>query len=695
MSLSLLFLFLALALVAAPSSITLRFTPGADIPVGDSTAYYTIGGGTGLAGAWRMPISIPLVLGAELNYRLLPVIYAVPKTLHVLSLGANVGTELEFIRRLPISLYAGGGYYLGLTQDSGGGTVTGGNPYVSAGGEVSFRLTRNLGIGIGGAWTLLLGQPQPLASNVSARLGVSWRIPLGGSDFLEEPLPEKPALLKLSGVQFDDLLPVFYQYYDTHPIGRAVLENGENRAARDVAVSVFIKSFMDSPKTTTMKEELRPGTSLSIDLLALFTDKVLTITEGTKVSAEITLTYTVGGSPRKSQLVETVFLNSRNASIWDDDRRAAAFVTARDPAVLRLAKSVAGIINGREGLVVDPHLATAMALHQALGLHGIRYVVDPKTPYKDLVGRKQEIDFLQFPRQTLEYKAGDCDDLTTLFCACLEAVDVETAFITIPGHIYAAFALDLPPEKAKAVFEQPQNLIFDGGKTWVPVEVTEIKGGFLKAWASGSKQWRENASAGRAKLYPVRAAWALFAPVGLPGEGEAIVLPPVAGITKSYTAEHGAFAQQQVDDRAAALQQEIARAKDKNPLINKLGVLYARFGLLDQAEKEFRRTIVGDPYLPSLINLGNVLYLRDDPKGALALFQQAQKKAPDNVTALLAVARTSHALGRYDEAKQSFDRLAKLAPAVAQEYGYLAQSGGGGARAANASSLKEAVQWED
>jgi tetratricopeptide (TPR) repeat protein len=694
-SLTLLFLSLALALAAAPSSITLRLTPAADIPVGDSAAYYTIGGGTAVGAAWRMPISIPLVLGAELNYRLLPVIYAVPKTLHVLSLGANVGTELELVRRLPISLYAGGGYYLGLTQDSGGGTVAGGNPYVSAGGEISYRITTNLGIGIGGAWTLLLGQPQPLASNVSARLGVSWRIPLGGSGFLEEPLPEKPALLKLTSVQFDDLLPVFYQYYDTHPIGRAVLENGENRAARDISVSVFMESYMDSPKTTTIEKELAPRKSMPIDLLALFSNKILAITEGTKASVEVTLTYTVGGSPRRSQLVETVFLNHRNASIWDDDRRAAAFVTARDPAVLRLAKSVAGIVNGREGLVADSHLATAMALHQAIGLHGVRYVVDPKTPYKDLVNKKKDIDFLQFPRQTLDYKAGDCDDLTTLFCAALEAVDIETAFITVPGHIYAAFAMELPPEKAKTVFRQPENLISEGGKTWVPVEVTEIKGGFLKAWALGAKQWRENAGTGKAKLYPVRDAWALFAPVGLPGEGEAIALPQAAAIAKNFNAENSAFAHQQVDDRAAALLQEIAKAKDKNPLINKLGVLYARFGLLDQAEKEFRRTTVGDPYLASLINLGNILQVKDDLKGALALFQQAQKKAPDNVTALLAVARTSHALGRYDEAKQSFDRLAKLAPAVAQEFGYLAQKGDGGARAADASSLKEAVRWED
>lgn len=640
-----------------------------------------------------MPVVIPLVLSSELGYHLAPITYDVPKTLHVLSLGAGVGTELEFIRRLPISLFAGGGYYLGLTQGSAGETVAGGNPYVSAGGEVSFRITANLGIGIGGAWTLLLGQPQPLASTVTARLGTSWRIPLGGTDFYEEPLPEKPALLELTSVQFNDLLPVFYQYYDTHPVGRAVLVNGERRAARDISVSVFIGTYSDMPKTTTVEGELPAGKSLTIDLYALYNKEVLTITEGAKAPAEIAVNYTVGGSPRQVKHTETVFLNSRNASIWDDDRRAAAFVTFRDPVVQKLAKSAAGIIKDQAGLVADARLATAMALHQALGLHGMRYVTDPKTPYKDFVNRKQDLDYLQFPRQTLDYKAGDCDDLTTLFCALLEAVDIEAAFITVPGHIYAAFALETPPEKAKSVFDQPEDLIVLGGKAWVPLEVTEIKGGFLKAWALGAKEWRENA--GTAKLYPVREAWALFAPVGLPGEGESIVLPQVAAITKNYLAENAAFARQQVDKRAAALQQEIAKAKDKNPLINRLGVLYARFGLLDLAEKEFRKAIAGsDPYLPSLINLGNVLYLKEDLKGALVQYQAAQRKAPDNATVLLNVARTCHALGRYDEAKQSTDLLAKVAPAMAQEYGYLAQKSEEGARAAETSG-QEAVVWEE
>jgi len=190
-------------------------------------------------------------------------------------------------------------------------------------------------------------------------------------------------------------------------------------------------------------------------------------------------------------------------------------------------------------------------------------------------------------------------------------------------------------------------------------------------------------------------ACALLSPVGLPGDVAAIALPQAAAITKGYQAEYAAFARQEVDERAAALTKQIAQAKDKNPLINRLGVLYARFGLIDQAEKEFRKAIVGDPYVPALINLGNVLYLKEDLKGSLAFFQQAQKKDSDNATALLNMARISHALGRYDEAKQNYERLAKVAPVTAQEYGFLAQKADEGARAAEVSGLKGAVLWNE
>ena len=60
-------------------------------------------------------------------------------------------------------------------------------------------------------------------------------------------------------------------------------------------------------------------------------DKVLTITEGAKVAAEIRVTYTVKGKRKRMDVIQTIDLEHRNASIWDDDRRAEDLSRPKTP----------------------------------------------------------------------------------------------------------------------------------------------------------------------------------------------------------------------------------------------------------------------------------------------------------------------------------------------------------------------------
>ena len=89
-----------------------------------------------------------------------------------------------------------------------------------------------------------------------------------------------------------------------------------------------------------------------------------------------------------------------------------------------------------------------MGMFEALRLYGINYVIDPNSSYIELSSQAEAVDYLQFPHQTLFYRGGDCDDLSILYSALLESVGIETAFITIPGHIYMAFALDIGEDEA-------------------------------------------------------------------------------------------------------------------------------------------------------------------------------------------------------------------------------------------------------
>ena len=92
-----------------------------------------------------------------------------------------------------------------------------------------------------------------------------------------------PSVL-IEGMEFDAVYPVFYKYYDEHPIGRAVLRNNGSKHVENVQVSLFIKQYMDNPKICKAASVLERGAKTDVLLYGLFTNRVLEISEGNKVS---------------------------------------------------------------------------------------------------------------------------------------------------------------------------------------------------------------------------------------------------------------------------------------------------------------------------------------------------------------------------------------------------------------------------
>jgi tetratricopeptide (TPR) repeat protein len=693
------FLVLGLGLSAQepanPSALTLKLTPGLDIPLGASAERHTPGGSGVFTAAFGLPWKLPLYVSGDLSYTMLPFDLAGDKQLSLLGVGSGVGLETQIRGRLFGNAYLKGGYYYGFTEDDSGDTVSGGNPYLWGGGELNYYLSQSITMTLGGLYKSYLGSPEPLAVTAGIYLGTSYRSYLGkeGSPFALQP--PKPGRLQVSDISFSDVFPVFYQYYDDKPIGKTRIKNLEKGTVRDLRVSLFIKQYMDSPKVYEFPGELAKEEETEIPLYALFNDRVLEITEGTKVAAEINLDYRVRGEPRSQVERATLSLNHRNAAIWDDDRRAAAFVTANDPAVLRLGKSTAGLARQHGFPALDLNLRIAVALHQALAEYGMSYVIDRSTPYAEFVDKEYAVDFLQFPRQTMEYRAGDCDDLSILYAALLEAVSVETAFVTIPGHIYIAFALQLTPGEARRFFLNPDSLIEKDDRVWIPLEVTEITGGFLKAWDRGAQAWRTHSASGEAGFYPVHEAWEIFAPVGLPGEGPALQLPAEKTAAAAYERELNRFIERELFPRVERLRTEISRSAGDPKLINRLGVLYARYGRQAEASREFSKILARREYLPALVNLGNVHYLNNELEQAREYYRRAYRLAPDNPTILVSLAKVAHDLEEYGEADETYSKLKAVSPELAQRFDYLAMQGSGSARAADMSLQREVVLWEE
>lgn len=685
---------------------SLSLTPEASIPLGVDADYFTIGGGASLAARYTLPFLRPLSLGVEISYRLQP-IKTTTDTLSILSGGALVRLGFEPIPWLGLGLLGEAGYFYGFCSDRS--LPAGYNPYVGGGAEIGFRLFDGFWLGISGFYRSYIG----LYGGPSAALTTAYTFggaPAGGKQTpVRKPLPAapkpleqpSPAPAKTGGgplavekVEFVPVFPVFYKYYDDHPIGKVTLTNKGNSPIQNIRVSLLIRQYMDAAKDSATLDTLQPGESRTVDLFALFTTNVLGISEATKSTASVTAKYAVADQSLSSEYSESVRINDRNALTWDDNRKACAFVTSKDPTVMKFAKNIVSLTKDKGGRAVNRNILAAIAMHESLRLYGLSYQVDPNSSYKENVANMLAVDYLQYPKQTLEYKAGDCDDLSILYASLLESLGVETAFITIPGHIYMAFSLGVPPDTARSQFSQPDDLILTENGAWLPIEVTERQGDFLKAWKSGAKEWRENEARKAARLFPTHEAWKLYEPVGISGEPAPISLPDADKITAAYLTEVVKYIDQEIYPQVVKLQAEISSKQGKPEPVNKLGVLYARYGLDDRAEAEFKEALKAGKYVPALLNIGNLYYLKGDMERALDYYSQAQRQAPDNPKVLLAIARANHATENYGTAKAVYDRLKRIDSVLAAQFAYLDFRGEEASRAADVAQVKGVVIWE-
>jgi tetratricopeptide (TPR) repeat protein len=675
--------------------------PGLEIPFGESSDYFKLGGSLDLSGKYVFTESPSWYTAFGLGYQLAPI--QADESVQIMSGGIGGGVSFDLMPRLSLHATVMGGYFYGLL-DTAAGLESGGNPYVKAGGGLSFLINPRINLGATVAYHNLLGFYNGLGVHVGTSIYLSGLERREAK--LKSGLPPTPGRLpgakvpgagegiEINSLDFVQVFPVFQTYYDDNPIGWAELYNQEKDPIRDVKVSLYVRQYMDTPKVCAEIEVLEGEEEREIELNALFTDSILSVTEGTKVAAEIILEYRMHGELYQTTRSETLRLYDRNAITWDDNRKACAFVTAKDPAVLSFAKNVVGSTRGTTSVTVSENLLKAMALHEALNLYGVNYVIDPQTPYAELSKDKNSVDFLQFPRQTLEYKAGDCDDLSILYSALLEAVGVETAFITVPGHILMALKLRMEPGVVKRSFLQPDELIVLEDEVWIPVEVTE-RGGFLKAWQRGAQQWRQHTPTGQAGFFAMHTAWETYEPVALPGEERSVSMPSSDRIVEAFKEELTRFINREIYPQVASLQAEIEKNNGSPALQNRLGVVYAKYGLLEEAEKVFRQILAKGEFVPTLVNLGNIYYLREIWDQALVYYQRAYDKAPTNPVVLLPIARVYHKLENYKLASNTFTKLKKTDPQLAERYAYLDQQGDAGVRASDVTQTEGVVEWSD
>ncbi|MCR4741957.1 MAG: transglutaminase domain-containing protein [Treponema sp.] len=437
--------------------------------------------------------------------------------------GLALGYNFRIIDRLSVSAEAFANLYF-VPDFSVDDNTYDGLSGLSFGGRLfaNYYISPSFAASLFGAYKYYMYKPEPFLSSIEAGIGITYNFSKGifGATNVE-----------LNDYQTQSIFPIFYSRYDDHEFGSVTFVNEEKNDITDVVITLFIESYMSNPETIAKYDLIKRGQEFSAEFKAFLNENILDLLQAQLATAKIEVSYSSLG--KKMSLVQNVDLQTltRNSMTWEDDRRAAAFVSGRDASAQLFARQIEAIIKNQ----LDPNLPVnfqyAAAVFAAIKAYGVNYVVDPSSAFTDNVGTSS-VDFLQFPYQTLLYHGGDCDDLSILNCSLLQAMGIETAFVTVPGHIYMAFDSGLPVDQAGKI-NRGRTIVYDD-KVWIPVEITVMQDTFALALQIGYKEWKKYED--QAAVIPISKAWEEYSPVSVPESDAGIKMPEKSEIIKEFKA---------------------------------------------------------------------------------------------------------------------------------------------------------------
>ena len=182
------------------------------------------------------------------------------------------------------------------------------------------------------------------------------------------------------------------------------------------------------------------------------------------------------------------------------------------------------------------------------------------------------------------------------------------------------------------------------------------------------------------------------------------MVPTNEQVLSAYQTEAQRYIDAAISPQIAKLQSQIknsgtiqseALSEEALKAMNTLGILYAKYGQPNEAESLFKGILKKRPYLPALLNLGNLYFIHNNWKDALSYYRQASDLDPNNPHALLAISKADEQLRNYGEMKQKYEKLKGIDPALAEKYAYLGEGTETGSRAADVATERLTVLWEN
>jgi tetratricopeptide (TPR) repeat protein/DNA-binding beta-propeller fold protein YncE len=498
---------------------------------------------------------------------------------------------------------------------------------------------------------------QKITENLNKTKKAIGRVALGGG-------PE----ISVGRVALVNIYPALVATYGLTGIGEIEILNNTAKDINDVTVSLIVPGMMDTPYEQTISS-LLPGTH-KISLKPVFNSSLLKVTEKNIAIGRIT----IAGSGRESiSLIKNVPLTiyPRTAISWITPGMVGAFVTVNDSPVAEFTRTA--FIGLPENEELDSNIYSSIVAYSALRSIGTRYLPDPAGSY-NIDSRSKPLDYIQFPRETLSRRSGDCDDLTIVYAAMLFNIGIPVKIADIPGHVLPVVKTKLSKADA-ARLAGSNSMMFHhekDGSIWIPIEITMIGKPFMQAWFRGAENLQTARENGKLNLIDVETAWEKYPPVSLPDseiEQPKVVHPKLVALV---TEELSLQQMSALESETRPYLEKIA--KNGNDLASRmqLGIAYAKHGLFEKAREQFNYILSKTPSnVGARLNLGNINYLLENYSDAETDYRKALKIDSDTSAIHLNLALVLYKMSKIKEAREEFTSAEKSDPQMTRQYRYL------------------------
>ena len=620
-------LTLALTMSAFAYDFTLKITPTAMFPfLSGGEQKYDVAGGGGFIDTGITLFDL-LNVGPEFGFVLLPKYNSKAldssnqPNVYIVPVGAQAGVIYYPFSRLELAAGIAGGAYGSFTNDRSHYA-----PWYRAYADVAFRINTRISAGLDVSWFNCQNNTwfgNPGAAGITAGIMVNIKFST-----------EKSSGMVTADVDYDEnVFPLIYTIYKNNPIGTVTITNNESAEIRNVHVKFRAEGYTASEFECGTVRMIKKNRSEEIPFYADFNDKILRFSESGKISGEVVIEYDLLGDKQTAIVPVTVSVYNRNSMRWADSSILSSYVSTNAQEILELSKYFVGVARNHFRTGLNKNMQFAMYVYEGVRCLGVVCEEKSDTPYNTTHLDMSLLDYVQYPYQTLSYRSGEKDDIGVLFMSMLESVGIGAAYLPLQDDFIVAIELGDYEPALLNLFNNTDNLLVVNDKVWLPVSMSTIDKDFAESWKNGVQKVNEALeNDDDIEFIVLSDAWLTYPPSGFSSDETNVKIPSEANLVKAGENAIAKYITQEFGPQIAAVQSQIKTQGGSATLYNRLGLLYVRAGMYDNAVSVYEVSAkLGS--VPAMNNLGNILSLQKKYAKAKEWYEKVLAVDPSNETA--------------------------------------------------------------